>query len=259
MRNLSNIGRIFYGLSIAVMGMLTIYYKNFPYFLIPPNHSWMHSHAIFAYISGTLLVLAGACIVFEKKIVPASLLLGAVLLAIFCFYYIPYELLVSEKYMVFGEWENAAKELALAGGGFVIAGCYSRQNDNGLIRLLTKLIPLGAILFSITIISFAIDHFIFAKEASDYVPSWVPDHLFWMYFTGAALLGSGLAILLKIRPGLFAALLGAMILIWFIILHVPRVIVSSSLYLGSEIASAFLALAYCGIAFVIAGAAKKMD
>lgn len=257
MRNLSTIGRIFFGLSIAVLGILTIYDKNFPYMMIPPNHSWLHGHAIFAYICGALLVLAGACIVFEKKIVPASLLLGGVLLAIFCFYYIPYELLVSGKYMHFGEWENSAKELALASGGFVVAGCFPKQNTSPLFRFLSKLIPLGAPLFALTIISFGIDHFIFAREASDYIPSWVPNHLFWMYFTGSALLGSGLAILLKIRPGLFATLLGGMILIWFVILHIPRVMVSPSLYLSSEIASAFLAFAYCGIAFVIAGTARR--
>src|SRR5580658_6909456 len=98
MGKLSTIGRIFYGLSIAVLGILTIYYKNFPYMLIPP-HPWMKGHAILPYIAGILLFLAGVCIVIEKKIVPVSLLLGAVLLAVFCFYYIPYELLVSEKYM----------------------------------------------------------------------------------------------------------------------------------------------------------------
>jgi hypothetical protein len=62
---------------------------------------------------------------------------------------------------------------------------------------------------------------------------------------------------LKIKAGLAATLLGIMIFIWFIILHVPRVIASPVAYLGSEITSAFIALAYSGIAFVIAGAPKK--
>jgi uncharacterized membrane protein len=72
--------------------------------------------------------------------------------------------------------------------------------------------PFGAALFSLTIISFGIDHFLFAHEASDYIPSWVPNHLFWMYFTGSALLGSGIAIILNVRRGLAATLLGGMIL-----------------------------------------------
>jgi hypothetical protein len=247
MRNLTNIGRIFYGIAMAVLGFLTLYYHDFPYMLIPLGHSWLSSLVIVAYISGALLLLAGGCIVFRKKIMPVSLLLGTGLLAIFCFYFIPYQLMASSRYIHFGTWENAAKELALASGAFVIAGLFLRQ-----------LMPLGAILFSITIISFGIDHFLFAHEASDYIPSWVPNHLFWMYFTGTALLGSGIAILLNILRGLAAALLGTMIFIWFIILHIPRVIAAPFADMGGEVASAMLALAYCGIAFVIAGAAKRI-
>ena len=89
MGNLSNIGRIFYGIAMAGIGVLTIYYNDFPYMLIPPKHSWIPGLVMLAYISGALLILAGACIVFEKKTKPISLLLGSVLLLIFCFYYHP--------------------------------------------------------------------------------------------------------------------------------------------------------------------------
>jgi uncharacterized membrane protein len=253
MGNLSNIGRIFYGLSIAAMGLLTIYFKDFPYMLIPPGHSWMNDHVLFVYISGALLILAGACIVFEKKTMPVAILLGTVLLLIFCFYFIPYELLSSSNYMHFGDWENAAKELALSGGAFVIAGRFSNRSENPLIRFLTRLIPFGTIVFSLTIISFGIDHFLYATAAADYVPSWVPNHIFWIYFAGVALLGSGIGIILKIKPRLMAVLLGAMIFIWVIILHIPKAIANPFGYQGGEVSSAFLALAYCGIAFVIAG------
>jgi len=51
--------------------------------------------------------------------------------------------------------------------------------------------------------------------------------------------------------------LGTMIFTWFIILHIPRVIASSLSDMGDEITSALLALAYSGIAFVIAGATKR--
>jgi len=259
MGNLSNVGRIFYGIAIAGIGFLTIYYNDFPYMLIPPKHLWIPGLVMLAYISGALLILAGACIVFEKKTRSISLLLGTVLLLIFCFCFIPYEFMASSNYMHLVDWENAEKELALAGGAFVIAGCFSEKNEIPHIRFLTKLIPFGAIFFSITMISFGTLHFLYAKNVSDYVPSWVPNRLFWAYLAGIGLIGSGLAIILKIKPGIAAALLGTMIFIWFIILHIPRVIVSPVAYMGSEVTSAFLALAYSGIAFVIAGAPKKQQ
>jgi uncharacterized membrane protein YphA (DoxX/SURF4 family) len=256
MRILLNAGRIFYGLAVAETGFQTIYYKDFPYWLMPPKHAWLPGFVMLAYISGVMLILAGACIVFEKKTRPASLLLGGVLLLIFCLYYIPYGL-TGSHYSSLADWENAAKELAFASGAFIIAGRFSEQSENIMTRSLGKLIPAGPILFSIPIISFGILHFQLAKEVADYVPSWVPFHLFWTYLAGTALIGSGLAIILKIKSGPIAALLGAMLLTWVIILHIPRVIVSPLPYLGGEVTSTFIALAYSGIAFVIAGAAKK--
>ncbi len=258
MGSLSQIGRIFYGIAMTGMGFLTILYKDFPYMLLPPNHSHIPVLLILAYISGTTFVLTGASIVFKKQTRTISLLLGTVLLLIFCFYFIPYEFMVTSNFMHLGEWENAEKELALSSGAFVIAGCFPEKNKSLPIKYLGKLIPFGAIFFSITMISFGVDHFLYAKDVSEYIPSWVPGHMFWTYLAGTALIGSGLAIILKIRSGLIAALLGTMIFIWFIILHIPKVIASPVADIGDEATSAFLALAYSGIAFVIAGATKKM-
>jgi hypothetical protein len=257
MGNLSKTGRIFYSISIAVMGLLAIYYHDFPYMLLPPNHSRIPGIAIVAVIFGILLLLAGVCIFFEKRTRQISLLLGSVLLLIFCFYFIPYEFMTGSNYMHLGEWENAEKELALAAGAFVIAGCYPEINKNALFRFLGKLILFGAIVFAITIISFGILHFLVAKEASTLVPAWIPNHMFWIYFAGVALIGSGTGIILKIKTGLVATLLGIMIFLWFISLHIPRVVAAPAADIGDEIASAFLALAYSGIAFVIAGVGAK--
>jgi hypothetical protein len=251
MGSLCNIGRIFFGTAIAGMGILTIYYGDFPYMFIPPKHSWVPGIVIS--ISGSVLVLTGACIVFQRKGGPISIVLGTVLLLIFCFYFVPYQLFASPNFRQFGDWENAAKELAFSGGAFVISGCFSAANENAFIRYLSKLPPFGPIIFAITIISFSMDHFLYANEAVDYVPAWIPYPLFWLYFTGAALLASGVAIISKIKIGLAAFLLGTMILTWFIILHIPRVIASPAIYLGSEITSALIALAYSGIALVISG------
>jgi uncharacterized membrane protein YphA (DoxX/SURF4 family) len=233
----SDIGRVFYAVAIAAMGLETIYYRDFPYMLIPPAHVWAAGHIPVVYLCGALLFLAGGCIALDKAARPVSFLLGAALLLVFCFDFIPYQFGSSSRYMHFANWENAAKELTLAGGAIVIAGRYR----------------FGVILFALTILNYGVLHLLYAKEAGDYIPSWVSNHLIWMYVTGAALIGSSLAILLGIRRRLFAALLGIMILIWVIILHIPKATGAPLANNEGEVTSAFLALSYCGIAFVIAG------
>src|SRR5437762_5982900 len=112
MGNLSIIGRIFYGTAVAATGFQIIYYHDFPYWLIPQKHAWIPGLDIVAYVSGTLFVLAGACIVLNKRTRTISLLSGLVLLLVFCFYFIPYQFMASSRYMHLLQWENAEKELA---------------------------------------------------------------------------------------------------------------------------------------------------
>ena len=252
MGNLSTIGRLFYGIAVAATGIQTIYYGDFPYWLIPPRHGWIPGLALLAYISGLALLLAGACIVFEKKVRPVSLLLGGVLLFIFFFCYLPFEI-VTDANIRYPVWHNAEKELSFTTGAFIIAGLYAETNETWLIRFLGKLIPFASIVYALPLISFGIIHLTQAKDVSTMVPSWIPNPVFWTYFAGVALIGSGIAIILKVKLRLIATLLGIMVFTWFVILHIPRVFASPVAYLGSEITSAFLALAYSGIAFVIAG------
>src|SRR4030095_11279370 len=127
---------------------------------------------------------------------------------IFCFYFIPYEFMSSARYMHLLQWENAEKELAFCSGTFVIAGHFSEKNEKNISRFWGKLIPLGPVLFAIPIISFGILHFLYAKDVADYIPSWIPNHMFWTYLAGTALIGSGLALILETRSGPAAALLG---------------------------------------------------
>lgn len=89
MKYLSGIGCVFYGIAVAAMGLRIILFRGFPYMLIPPDHSWVKNLVIITYISGTLLILAGVCMVLKKKTLPAALLLGSMLLLIFCFYFVP--------------------------------------------------------------------------------------------------------------------------------------------------------------------------
>ena len=257
MINLLKIGRVFYGIAIAGTGVLTVYYHAFPYIFPTPEYIQGQYVTAAAYIWGAAFVFAGTCITLQKMAGQISLLFGGLLLLLFCFYYVPYEFLTNSNYTHLEQWENAEKELALAGGAIIIAGSFSEKTNLSILKHSGKLIWPGAIVFAIPMLSFGLLHFTEAKDASTLIPAWIPNHMFWIYFAGAALIGSAIGIILKVRTGLIAALLGIMIFSWFVCLHIPRVIVASSADLDGELTSAFLALAYSGTAFVISGNSTK--
>jgi len=226
--------------------------------ILPPLHSWIPGLRFWAYLGGAALIAVGAAIIFKTTARAAALVLGGILLALFCFYYIPYELIIDPNSKYLGQWGDAEKELALSGGALLIGGSFPEgvvkfQKKNLLIRFLEKLIPYGGIFFSITMISFGIDHFLYTKNVATLVPSWIPHPVFWTLFAAVALIGSGIAIIVKIKLKLIATLLGTMIFLWFIVLHIPRAIALPFNNMGEEVTSAFSALAFSGIAFVIAG------
>jgi uncharacterized membrane protein len=251
------IGRIFFGIAIAAVGFQQFFISDFHPMILPPHHDWIPGRAIWSWLSGASFMAAGLSIFLGKNGRTVSIILGAVLFALFL-YYIPYEIILDPYAKYLGSWGDAEKELALSGGAFVMAGSFPEENANVrnrffFTRLFEKLIPYGGIFFSITMISFGIDHFLYTKQVATLVPGWIPYPIFWTYFAAVALIGSGAAIILRFKLKLIATLLGIMILLWFIVLHIPRAIAQPFANKEEEIFSAYSALAFSGIALVIAG------
>lgn len=67
-----------------------------------------------------------------------------------------------------------------------------------------------------------VQHFLFADFVKFLVPSWIPFNVFWTYFAGVALIGSGISLLINFRMKVIAQLAGWMVFAWFIVLHIPR-------------------------------------
>src|SRR6201996_7217610 len=192
MKDLYNAGRVFFALALVEMGVQMVWCKAYPYMLLPANYGlpWL------AYVLGIIFAAGGLCLLFQLKPRLNAVLLGILFLLIFVCYYIPYELFADPNYKQFAEWENAAKELAFAGGAFALAASYVAKSGKG---FLAKLVVAGNYIYAIPILYFGILHFVVAKEASGYVPSWIPWHLFWMYFCGTALIGGAMSIILRVK------------------------------------------------------------
>ena len=264
MENFTKFGRLFYGIGVACIGIQQFTYADFRPVIIPAWPAWMHSSPIYAYIFGAILFVAGILIFAGKNARTTSLLLGGLFLLLFIAVQAPFVLFVdiySPKHL--GLWTNPLKELAFSGGAFVIAGSFINErtfakNKNTLLHFLEKLIPLGRIFFSIMLIAFGLDHFYYTDGVSGLVPSWIPGHIFWTYFAAVALIGGGVGMILKVKLKLVATLVGTMIFLWLIVLHIPRAIANPYMDKGNEITSVFEALAFSGIAFVIAAMDKKL-
>lgn len=262
MEKLIKASRFSYGMCIASFGIQQFLYGDFRPAILPAWPVWLHASPFWAYLSGAALIIASIFIFLEKKSRTVFLLLGGSFLILFIGFHSIHILffnIYSPRHL--GLWINALKELALSGGAFVMAGSIAEKKSdsrkkNYLVALLEKLIPVGRIFFSIMLIEFGLSHFYYIETVSGLVPAWIPNPVFWSYFAAVALIGSGIAIILKIKLKLVGLLLATMLFLWVILLHIPRAIAYPYLEKGNEITSVFEALAFCGIAIVISNIQK---
>jgi uncharacterized membrane protein len=252
------IGRVFYAIALVVYGVQQFIFGDFRPVFFPPWQTSLPILSVWAYLFGLTLLIAAVGIIVDKKAKDIFLVLGGVFLSMVFLLHLPYQF-ISQPHQLYhlGLWVYPLKELAIAGGAFVMAGTYpvntlGPQEKSSVIRMLEKLVPYGSIFYSITIVSFGIAHCLYGENIQALVPAWVPDHLFWTYFSAVALIGSGVFIVLNIRRRLIAILQSIMIFSWFLILHLPLAFANPMGERGNELASAFDALLFSGVGLAIA-------
>ena len=243
------VGRILYAIGLIGIGVQHFIFAEFIPVVMPAWPSWIPGRPYCAYALGALLILAGAAMLFDFKGRTVAALTGAFFLLSFLAAHIPSTLAFSPGHL--GSWTNTFKALTMCGGAWLIAGSLGERGTQ-LPRFLERIMPLGRFFLPITVVTFGIDHFLYPDFVKTLVPSWIPWHLFWNYFAAVALISSGLGIIFRVLPRLAALLLGVMIFLWFIMLHIPRAIADPHSGIGNEWTSVCEALAFSGIAFLMA-------
>ncbi|MCF0069459.1 DoxX family protein [Dyadobacter sp. CY261] len=255
-------GHVFYGVAMIVYGVQQFLYGDFRAVQVPAWQSKLPFLPFWAYVTGAGLILAGLGIIAGKKVREIALVLGYSFLLLLFLVHVPFQIFAEPYNLHLAVWTNALKDLALAGGALVIAGTFPQEKhiaQPDFTRKLTRIIPFGPMLFSITMTSFGIDHFLYAERLSDIVPAYLPDRVFWMYFTGVVLIGAGFAITMNIRRGVIALLFSITLALWILLLHIPRAIADPFGSRSNEISSVFDALAFCGTALMISLPSLKKD
>jgi len=260
MRKFIAAGRAFYASALVVYGIQQLYFGTFRdvFFSVYQKHLPLLN--VFSYIFGIYLIATGILIMAHGKGRKASLMLGGVFMVLFLGTHLTYALFSEpNKLYHLGLWTTPLKELALAGGAFVVARSFDMSTARGH-GFLEKLAPYGNLFFLYTITSFGISHIIYAPFLAGTVPKWIANGEFWVMLTGVTLTASGIALILGIRIRIIALLLSLQIFIWVWLVHVPGTLANPlTANRGNLLASAFDALAFSGTALLISLTMKKQQ
>ncbi len=221
--------------------------------LVPPLPAWVPGPSLWAYETGILLIAAGVAIGIGRKARWAAAVLGALLVLAILLLHLPK---AATNPLLGFMWTNPAKALAMLGGVIILAGALpDDEAGSGLARLFRKLAPLGPLFLGGFLILGGIQHFVYLDFVTKLVPSWVPGPRFWVYFTGTALIAGGVGMLLPRTARLAALMTGIMILLWVLLLHIPRAVADP--HNPGETSGVFEALAFSGVAFILAERARE--
>jgi uncharacterized membrane protein YphA (DoxX/SURF4 family) len=252
MDKLRHFGRLCFAISVAFFGAQYLLYGHFegglP--LVPP---WTPGAPVLAYVLGVALIVSAVSIATLWKARYSAISLGTLLLLSFLFLHC----LHASSILHNGTDRTRAFEcLTLSAIAFALAGTVtngSKSSASGIAANWPLL--LGRLLFAISMIVFGAQHFMYAGFIATLIPAWIPVHLFWVYLTGTGMIVAGLSIATGILAPLASIGLGTMFLLWFLLLHAPRV--AASPRNGDEWTSAFVALAVSGGSYLLASTFDK--
>lgn len=242
-----------YSLCIMAMGIKQLIYGRFDGNFLPSEWSTNIIYKLLAYPWGIAFTLAGLAFFLNKKAYEVALISGGIFLGLMILAHFPFVLFSENRYDLLS-WSAVVQSSSFAGSSFILAASLRKDTNHQIkiIQWLEQLVPYGRIFFSIMLITYGADHFLYPDLVSTMVPSWIPFHYFWTYFAGLALIGAGLAIILKIKLKLVATLVGIMLFTWCLIIHIPNALADPSLTNGLEVNRAIVTFGFTGVALLIA-------
>jgi uncharacterized membrane protein len=113
-------------------------------------------------------------------------------------------------------WGMLIVGVAVLVAGFVLAAGRFREASG-----VGKVLVLAPVFEAAPLAVFAMEHFLDARDLAPMVPRWLPWHLFWVYFVGAALVAAAISLIAWRHVRWSASLLAVLFLIFVATIDVP--------------------------------------
>jgi uncharacterized membrane protein len=169
----------------------------------------MPARQALAYFGSILCLVTGAGLFWRRTAVLAARALFVYLLLWLLLLRLPWMVIAFGV----GTWWSASSTAVITGSVWVL---YASLGDNARGGLLsgTGGLRIARILFGLGLIPFGLAHFLYLEATAPLVPHWMLWPVFWAYFTGAAFIAAGLAIV----TGVLARLAAALVTLQFLML-----------------------------------------
>lgn len=200
------IGKEIGGSAAVVLGAFILLWGDFatPWESVPVTGPF---RSLLAYLTGAVLIAAGAGMFWARTARAAAIVLAAISLG----FTVLWAQVVARAPQIYDSWGNVAEQSSVTAGYLAIFSSLTPQKTINMARF-----ALGArVWFGVCSISFGVVHFKNLEGCAQFVPNWMPlGGMFWSAFTGVAHLATAVAVLSGIWA-LLAARLAALMYLGF--------------------------------------------
>ena len=249
MKHLLAIGRIFFGICIAGIGVHHFFYPGIRPIIIPHLTNIPSGLYWVVYLTALILIVTGLLIIIGKKFHAISLIMGVVFLGLLLFAHLPAFLAAGPDNS--DTWVKMNKVLALSGGFFLISTIKAPRHENRFLISLYRLTPIGMYLFAMMLYNFSVGHLVNMTGISNMVPKFIPFPKFWTIMGGVALMGSAISIFTRYKTEKIMLLLAAVLFIWLLSLHLYYTVLYPEWKEGENFIGVITCMAFCGIVLII--------
>ena len=208
-----------YGLGAIALGLTGLVWGDFAVVWQPASNGYAGPSPL-GYAVAVIPLLAGLAMQWQR----AAFYSAVVLFVPYCFAIIFFDVPRGVAHAAdFGAWYGVLENSALAAAAFIICTFYARLEA----ATAERLCRIARIIFGICLIYFGLAHHFYLANTVSYVPAWLPPgQTFWAYATGAGHILAGIALITGVCARLAAMLLTAMFIVFTVLVHAPRVLIT---------------------------------
>jgi uncharacterized membrane protein len=205
--------------TMVALGVAGLLQHDFAAIWQPVPKRWPGREAL-VWLGGLVALVCGLGLVWRRTAAPAAGVLTVVLLAWLLVFKVRVAIGVPA---VAAAWESCGETAVIAAGAWTLFAKLAA----GWRRLVFLAGERGQraarILYAIAMLAFGAAHIAYIKETASLVPGWLPAHVAWVWVTGIAYIGAGLAILAGAWARLAAALSAAQMGVFTLLVWAPAI------------------------------------
>jgi uncharacterized membrane protein len=187
-----------------------------------PVPAWVPARTALAYLCAFISLASGLGLLWQRTAAVAARVIFASLLVWLLVLRLPN--LFFQHPLVLVAWTFGSTGVMVA-AAWVLYVWFAGDRDRQLLGFIAdeRGVRIARALYGLSLIPFGLAHFMYLDATTVLIPNWLPWHVAWAYFTGAAFIAAGLAVTFGVLGRLAAALSTLQMGLFSVIVWVPRV------------------------------------